>query len=96
MLPFFSFCDNIKPTSFQVIDCYKSLIAVDTQDNCENVHNPDQTDSDNDGVGDACDTKTKKIYYQVIGEGYDEYIPTDEEKGQLAQIMAKLMEIFYN
>lgn len=60
------------------------------------MHNPDQDDSDNDGVGDACDTNNKKIYYQVIREGYDEYIPTEEEKGQLAQIMEKLKEIFFN
>ena len=30
----------------------------DNIDNCPNVYNPDQADSDNDGVGDACDTGT--------------------------------------
>jgi len=28
----------------------------DSSDNCPDVYNPEQTDSDNDGVGDACDT----------------------------------------
>jgi len=27
-------------------------------DNCPEVYNPDQTDSDNNGIGDACDTLT--------------------------------------
>jgi hypothetical protein len=27
----------------------------DYQDNCPNVYNPDQSDSDNDGIGDECD-----------------------------------------
>jgi uncharacterized repeat protein (TIGR01451 family) len=33
--------------------------VVDTEDNCPSVYNPDQTDSDNDGLGDACDPDTK-------------------------------------
>ncbi|MBI4697500.1 MAG: thrombospondin type 3 repeat-containing protein [Nitrospirae bacterium] len=30
----------------------------DNSDNCPNVYNPDQADSDHDGMGDACDTST--------------------------------------
>ncbi|MFH1648474.1 MAG: thrombospondin type 3 repeat-containing protein [Patescibacteria group bacterium] len=29
----------------------------DEQDNCPNTYNPDQADSDGDGIGDACETK---------------------------------------
>ncbi|MEZ4561191.1 MAG: malectin domain-containing carbohydrate-binding protein [Thermomicrobiales bacterium] len=36
----------------------------DSLDNCPNVQNPDQADSDGDGVGDAC-----PIYYDTDGDG---------------------------
>lgn len=36
----------------------------DSLDNCPNVQNPDQSDSDGDGVGDSC-----PIYYDTDGDG---------------------------
>jgi hypothetical protein len=40
--------------SFEVGDSILCRISVTFHDNCPNVTNPDQTDSDNDGVGDDC------------------------------------------
>jgi len=45
-------------------DADKDTIA-DAQDNCPNVPNSDQSDIDNDGTGDVCDTCT-----DTDGDGY--------------------------
>ena len=42
--------------------------VVDSQDNCPNTPNADQADSDNDGVGDACDTTNGN---DTDGDGID-------------------------
>jgi phage FluMu protein Com len=43
----------------------------DCEDNCPLVHNPDQADSDNDGIGDACelDTDGDGIFDEGSGSG---------------------------
>jgi len=44
------YCDNCVPT-----DDADGDGITDNQDNCPYVYNPDQADSDGDGVGDACE-----------------------------------------
>jgi hypothetical protein len=48
------------------------IVAIDTdndgipdkEDNCQNEYNPDQVDSDNNGIGDACDYRYWKVLYE--------------------------------
>ena len=46
-------CDNEPVVIIQIVDTDGDSIA-DSFDNCPDVANPDQLDSNNDGIGDAC------------------------------------------
>ncbi len=55
------------PDEFPVLDSDADSIP-DTEDNCPDVKNPDQKDSNNDGVGDAC---TYNCSDGIFGAGED-------------------------
>ena len=40
----------------------------DATDNCRNADNPDQTDTDNDGLGDACDAEPTEQNFMLLGQ----------------------------
>jgi hypothetical protein len=41
--------------------------VADCIDNCPSVHNPDQSDSDSDGLGDACESGGAKTICSILG-----------------------------
>ena len=84
-----------------------SLIRIDTyiftanaQDNCVHVPNGDQSDVERDGVGDACDNcqstpNSDQTDTDSDGVG-DVCDPYDDKKGVAAEIMKKLLDMYYS
>ena len=71
----------------------------DTADNCRTVPNPDQKDLNRNRVGDACESRAQYGYPDdhSYDYGYEHQKPENEdEKGLLARIMEKLLELYYS
>ncbi len=71
-----------------VLDGGDSDGIVDSEDNCPFVNNPDQADSDGNGIGDACDVMEKaevchkgKNTLSISSEDVDDHLAHGDELG---------------
>ena len=62
---------------------------LDTDDNCANLFNPDQADSDRDGLGDLCDPKPNDFDGQV--SGHSVLIGTGASSNSSYQLSSEVM-----
>ncbi len=59
----------------------------DSQDNCPTVYNPDQSDMDNDGIGDACDQNQDLVKQAVYRTGLKKETASEGAGTDVAAIM---------
>jgi hypothetical protein len=66
--------------------------VIDGWDNCPNTANPDQADSDSDGVGDACEAAELVDYAVAAVDTYGPGFPNPPPRGMRAKIYSVVVE----